>query len=71
MGNTVGWVDIEGDGCDWYEANDLPGCPMWGSFPGMDMMGVADDNCCFCAGTGVSVIAIVLLSNAQGTTRNL
>ncbi|KAL3817407.1 hypothetical protein ACHAXA_011036 [Cyclostephanos tholiformis] len=49
--DTIGWVDSEGDGCDWYEANDSPYCPYYGnSYDGG--MGVADDNCCFCAGTG-------------------
>jgi hypothetical protein len=58
--DTVGWVDSEGDGCDWYGANDLPACPYYGySWDGG--MGVADDNCCFCAGTVVSgVIARVI-----------
>ena len=58
-GNTIGWVDSKGDGCDWYEAMDLPGCPIFGrSYEGS--MGVADDNCCFCAGTNVSVISRVI-----------
>ena len=51
--DTPGWVDSYGDGCDWYELVDLPGCPYYGSsYEGE--MGVADDNCCYCAGTGVS-----------------
>ncbi len=59
IGSTVGWVDSFGDGCDWYEVHDLPGCPYGGNaFDGG--MGVADENCCFCAGTGVSVIVIVI-----------
>ncbi len=58
-GNTVGWVNLFGDGCDLYEAYDLPGCPYYGSLWDGDM-GVADDNCCYCAGTGVSVIALVI-----------
>jgi hypothetical protein len=57
IGNTVDWVDIAGDGCDWYEAVDLPGCPNFGSSYEGDM-GVANDNCCYCAGTGVSVTAL-------------
>jgi hypothetical protein len=50
--DTPGWVDSFGDGCDWYELYDLPGCPYFGNEGGE--MGVADDNCCYCAGTGVS-----------------
>ena len=54
-GNTAGWVDDFGDGCDWYESSDLVGCPYFGnSYDGG--MGVANDNCCFCAGTGVRFI---------------
>ena len=54
--NTIGWVDVDGNGCDWYEVNDLPGCPHHGnSHDGGS--GVANDHCCFCAGTGVSVIS--------------
>ena len=57
--DTAGWVNSEGDGCDWYGANDLQGCPYYGySWDGG--MGVADDNCCFCAST-VSMIALVML----------
>jgi hypothetical protein len=59
IGNTVGWVDLFGDGCYLYEAYDLPGCPYYGSLWDGGM-GVADDNCCYCAGTGVSVIALVI-----------
>ena len=47
--DTFGWVDGYDDGCDWYEANDYPGCPAYGTgdYGGM---GVADDNCCWCIG---------------------
>jgi hypothetical protein len=58
-GSTVGWVDSYGDGCGWYEVNDLPGCPNHGNLWGGGM-GVADDNCCYCAGTGVSLIARII-----------
>jgi hypothetical protein len=56
---TVGWVDSEGDGCDWYEVYDSPFCPYYGdSYDGG--MGVANDNCCYCAGTAVSVFTLVI-----------
>ena len=48
--DTPGWVDYEEDGCDWYETNDEPGCPMYGDFGGN--MGSANDNCCHCIETG-------------------
>ena len=59
MGSTPGWEDKDGDGCDWYERNDDPGCPNYGSSFGGEM-GVADDNCCYCFGTGVSVFDLVI-----------
>ena len=59
MGSTPGWEDKDGDGCDWYEENNVPGCPNYGSYYGGEM-GVADDNCCYCFGTGVSVFDLVI-----------
>ena len=45
--NTLDWVDSYGDGCEWYEANDEPGCPAEGSnWDGG--MGLPKDNCCHC-----------------------
>ena len=61
VGNTPGWVDYDGYGCDWYEENDMPGCPKHGDFY-EGSMGVANDNCCYCFGTGVSVFALVISS---------
>mmetsp|Transcript_25743 Transcript_25743/g.54403 ORF Transcript_25743/g.54403 Transcript_25743/m.54403 type:complete len:82 (-) Transcript_25743:1749-1994(-) len=53
MASTPGWKDSYGDGCEWYENNDSPGCPSYGNdFDGG--MGVANDNCSYCASTGVS-----------------
>ena len=46
-GNTPDWVDSYGDGCDWYENNDVPGCDSYGSdYDGG--VGVAKENCCYC-----------------------
>ena len=50
-GSTPGWTDVWGDGCEWYEANDQPGCPKYGMNWEGDM-GLAD-NCCFCNETAV------------------
>ena len=52
-GNTPNWQDSYGDGCEWYESEDKPGCPNYGDSYEGDM-GVANDNCCYCFGTGVS-----------------
>ena len=53
-GSTPGWTDSAGDGCEWYEAVDRPGCPLYGHEYGTEEGGVANDNCCYCEGTGVS-----------------
>jgi len=49
------WEDSYGDGCDWYEANDSPGCPNYGNDYDAGQ-GVAQDACCYCGGgnTGTS-----------------
>jgi hypothetical protein len=59
MGSTPGWVDFNGNGCDWYKVNDDPGCPKHGLIYGGEL-GVADDNCCYCFGIGVSVFDLVI-----------
>ncbi len=46
-GNTPNWVDSFGDGCDWYELNDLQGCELSGNMYTGDM-GPAIENCCYC-----------------------
>jgi hypothetical protein len=45
--DTPDWVDSYGDGCEWYETNDEPGCPGYGSDYDGDM-GLPKDNCCHC-----------------------
>ena len=55
IGSTPGWTDSYGNNCDDYEMYDEPGCPKYGSDYGGEI-GVADDNCCYCFGTGVSVM---------------
>jgi trypsin len=47
MGNTENWVDVAGDGCDWYEKNDSPGCEATSALYEGEM-GSAIDNCCYC-----------------------
>ena len=44
--DTLNWFDIYGDGCEWYELNDGPGCPDHGYYDGG--MGLPVDNCCHC-----------------------
>mmetsp|Transcript_2963 Transcript_2963/g.6500 ORF Transcript_2963/g.6500 Transcript_2963/m.6500 type:complete len:1161 (+) Transcript_2963:145-3627(+) len=46
--DTPGWADSAGDGCEWYESHDDPGCPNYGHmYEGT--MGVSNDNCCYCS----------------------
>ena len=53
-GSTPNWKDSYGDGCEWYESEDKPGCPNYGDSYEGDM-GVANDNCCYCMSTDVRV----------------
>ena len=49
--DTPNWSDAYGDGCDWYEANDIEGCPDTGNVIDWDGgMGTASVGCCFCGG---------------------
>jgi hypothetical protein len=42
------WVDGEGDGCDWYEWNDILGCEIMGAvFLAVDGS-TAKESCCYC-----------------------
>ncbi len=43
-GSTVGWVDVDGDGCGWYEVNDLPGCPYFGQYDGANDVSLIASN---------------------------
>ncbi len=46
----IGWLDSEGDGCDWYESYDDPGCPNDGPYYA-DSEGItASVACCYCNG---------------------
>eukprot|EP00980_Cylindrotheca_fusiformis_P003495 scaffold781_cov132-Cylindrotheca_fusiformis.AAC.14 len=44
------WFDRFGDGCDWYEESDFPGCPIHGKVMGTDKFsGIsAIEACCYC-----------------------
>ena len=43
------WVDVDGDGCDVYAANDI--CYIYGSWvPGLNYDLVAQEACCACGG---------------------
>ncbi len=44
--DTLGWKDIFGEGCDYYEEYFDPGCPNADSWAGE--MGPATTHCCFC-----------------------
>jgi hypothetical protein len=50
--NVPGYVDTYGDGCDWHESNEYPGCGEYGDSTGG--VGFEDTNgfesCCHCGG---------------------
>eukprot|EP00956_Cyclotella_meneghiniana_P014863 scaffold22454_cov58-Cyclotella_meneghiniana.AAC.5 len=49
--DTYNWTDSFGDGCDWYESNDDPGCPEYGDWSSANYTEeAANDNCCYCGG---------------------
>ena len=52
IGNASDWVDGNGNGCNWYEVNDMLACSRFGSGNDGDM-GLAKDNCCYCTSTEV------------------
>jgi hypothetical protein len=62
--DTPEWVDSYGDGCEWYETNDEPGCPGYGAdWDGG--MGVANDNCCHCKEGSSTSTTCPKLSDSQ------
>lgn len=42
------WTDSYGDNCSWYEQNDSPGCPDYGSYFSNSNGVIANDACCYC-----------------------
>jgi hypothetical protein len=47
-GNTPDWVDGCGEGCDWYEENDDPGCEECGEVCPAADGSTAKESCCYC-----------------------
>ena len=46
-----GWTDAYGDDCSWYESNDFPGCPLYGSSYRKEDVVDANAACCYCKDT--------------------
>ena len=68
-GNTPDWVDGEGYGCNWYEENDGPGCPVYGNDPvWIGDMGSASKNCCYCFLSNNPIPSPSITSSASPTT---
>jgi hypothetical protein len=66
-GNTPDWVDGVGDGCDWYEENDEPGCEERGeSCPAIDGS-TAKESCCYCFLSNNSMTSPSITSSASPT----
>jgi hypothetical protein len=58
--DTEGWKDENGNGCEFYQGSDYPGCPLFGNddlFLGT--MGPASENCCYCKDPTVSQIILL------------
>jgi hypothetical protein len=45
--DTPNWVDVRGDGCDWYEKEEM--CELYGDTEGENGLGSAIENCCHCS----------------------
>ena len=47
--DEVGWKDSYGDGCEWYERYDNPGCPNYGNYWANPTTGITPNQaCCHC-----------------------
>ena len=58
--DTEGWEDIVGDGCEFYQEIDTPGCPFSGNAVDyVGDMGPASENCCYCKDPTVSQIILL------------
>jgi len=68
-GNTPGWIDDLDNGCEFYEAHDLPGCPYFGEVL-EGTMGAANDNCCYCSGDGADMQIASPAEDASKSTSN-
>lgn len=49
LNRPVGWVDSEGNGCDWYAQDPSRSCPRFGS-SNRNRGFVANEACCVCGG---------------------
>ncbi len=48
--SPAGWIDSYGDGCEWYEQYEQPGCPYWGHVTDPNGIYSANQVCCHCGG---------------------
>ena len=46
--SPAGWIDSYGDGCEWYEQYEQPGCPYWGHVTDPTNGVPATEACCHC-----------------------
>ncbi len=59
--DTTGWEDIYGQGCEWYQENDEPGCHNVGE------MGPAAENCCYCKEKGTMPVGLIVFGDKSHT----
>ena len=55
--DLLNWVDIYGSGCDSYEVDEEPGCPLYGNDYSDENGVTASDACCYCGGGGGATIS--------------
>jgi hypothetical protein len=67
-GNTPDWVDGDGDGCDWYKENDLPGCEVHGAEGPAEDGSTAKESCCYCFLSNNPIPSPSITSSASPTT---
>ena len=64
--DVVGWEDIDGDGCDWYEENNVvdDACNKYGDDYANDVTGTtAKEACCVCGGGSLAGATFWTLRN--------
>jgi hypothetical protein len=61
--DTVGWVDKDGDSCDWYDKSNA--CNISGSFANNATGRTAYEACCFCGGGSLGGVTLWTFQNAE------
>jgi len=68
--DTPGFYDTYGDGCEWYNDDNDPGCQIWGDICCAGGFGSPNEECCYCGG-GTTVNANAEVGNLSVETGSL